>query len=308
MKTIFRSVLPAAALLLLLCVGSAAAQENLYVAAQMGPTGPITRYGLPDGGNAPQIFATVSAENALPRGLAFDQNGYLYVAYHGGVTNSDSTQLILKFDASGNSTVFANANSGLADPYGLAFGANGDLFVSGRFNGIIQKITPDGSVSFFANAGAQPGPLTFHNGNLYCVNAGGAVMRYDALGNSTQTAQLMNIGLPGGVVFDTYGNLFVSSQLGVEELTAGGTERTVADFISEFPLPGTRGLAIDSQNTLYVSDYTKNTILKLALDGTTSTFATQMSPLFMAVQVPEPTTAALLMLVSSALLLRRRRN
>jgi sugar lactone lactonase YvrE len=307
MKTIVRSVLPSVALLLLIGIARVTAQENLYVAAQMGPTGPITRYALPYGGNAPQIFATVTANNALPRGLAFDQNGYLYVAYHGGVTNSDPTQSILKFDSSGNSTVFANASSGLADPYGLAFGPNGNLYVSGRGDGIIQQITPGGTVSFFANAGSQPGPLAFYSGNLYCVNAGGAVMRYDALGNATQTAQLMNVGLPGGVVFDTYGNMFVSSQAGVEELTAGGTERTVVDFSSEWPPPATRGLAIDSQNTLYVSDYLNNTILKLAPDGTTSLFATQMSPLFMTVQVPEPAITTFLAVGTAVIFLRRRR-
>jgi sugar lactone lactonase YvrE len=238
--------------------------------------------------------------------MAFDGSGNLYVAYHPAF-NAD--QVILKIDASGNSTVFADANSGLADPYGLAFGTGGNLFVSSR-SGIIQEITPAGTVSLFANAGPQPSPLAFHNGNLYCVNIDGTVMKYDASGNSTQVAQFPTLGrLPGGLVFDSYGNMFVSIPAGVEELTAGGADFMFADFSFDSPqTTSTRGLAIDSQNNLYVSNL-RDTIWKVAPDGTISVFAQQTNPSFMIVAVPEPSPAILIALGMAAtwLLWRRER-
>ncbi|HLX95174.1 MAG TPA: PEP-CTERM sorting domain-containing protein [Verrucomicrobiae bacterium] len=296
MKTHFRLFITVTITLLWIGISGAAAQV-LFVGEQ-GVNTPITSYALPGGGGAPAIFATPGQpQDTVPRGLAFDNSGNLYVAYHPAF-NAD--QVILKIGPSGNSTVFADANSGLADPYGLAFGTGGNLFVSSRTSGIIQEITPGGNVSFFANAGPQPSPLAFHDGNLYCVNIDGTVMKYDASGNATQVAQLMNAGLPGGLVFDTYGNMFVSSPEGVEELTATGTDLMFANFAFDSPqTTTTRGLAIDSQNNLYVSNL-RDSIWKVAPDGTISLFAQQTDPSFMIVSVPEPSGIILMALGMAA--------
>jgi hypothetical protein len=135
-------------------------------------------------------------------------------------------------------------------------------------------------------------------------------MKYDASGNSTQVAQFPTLGrLPGGLVFDSYGNMFVSIPAGVEELTAGGADFMFADFSFDSPqTTSTRGLAIDSQNNLYVSNL-RDTIWKVAPDGTISVFAQQTNPSFMIVAVPEPSPAILIALGMAAtwLLWRRER-
>ena len=53
---------------------------------------------------------------------------------------------------------------------GLAFDASGNLFVSNYESGVINKITPDGTTSRFADLGKKPEPfgITFGpDGNLY---------------------------------------------------------------------------------------------------------------------------------------------
>jgi outer membrane protein assembly factor BamB len=302
MKTHFQALITTTTALLSIGTFCAAATEYLYVGEQ-GANTPIVNYALPGGGNTPAIFATPGQpQDTVPRGMAFDGSGNLYVAYHPAF-NSD--QVILKIDASGNSTVFANTSSGLADPYGLAFGANGNLFVSSR-SGVIQEITPGGSVSLFASAGPQPCPLAFHNGNLYCANADGTVVSFDASGNVSEVAQLMNATLPGGLVFDTSGDMFVSTSAGVEELTATGTDLMFANFSFDSPqTTSTRGLAIDSQNDLYVSNL-RDSIWEVTPNGTISLFATQTNPSYMIVSVPEPSQAVLIAFGTGAALLMRR--
>src|SRR5262245_34482951 len=101
MKTIPRLCGRATAILLCIGAGSAAA-EQLYV-SQQGVNTPIIRYALPGGGSAP--FANSGELESVPRGMALDSSGNLYVAYHPAF---NPVQAIVKFDPAGNGTVFAN--------------------------------------------------------------------------------------------------------------------------------------------------------------------------------------------------------
>src|SRR5207249_4050836 len=59
------------------------------------------------------VFATANSGLAAPFGLAFDSDGYLYVANAGNNT-------ILKFDRNGNASLFADASAGLRGPRFIA--------------------------------------------------------------------------------------------------------------------------------------------------------------------------------------------
>lgn len=117
---------------------------NLYAANCAG--GAIMKY-TPDGQSS--VFATGLQG---PIGLAFDGGGNLFVANYFG-------QSIEKFTPGGQGTTFA---SGLADPAGIAFDSAGNLFVADEWGGPsygrLEKITPNGTVSVFAD-GNYSGPV-----------------------------------------------------------------------------------------------------------------------------------------------------
>ena len=114
---------------------------NVYAATGSGEVFKIA----PDG--------TVSNFAAIrnPFGLAFDQNGNLFVS-----DNIDNT--ISKVTPGGSISTFA---SGLNHPEGLAFDPTGNLFVADNGDNTILRFTPGGSVSTFASGLNGPDFLTF---------------------------------------------------------------------------------------------------------------------------------------------------
>jgi sugar lactone lactonase YvrE len=97
-----------------------------------------------------------------PWGMAFDDNGSLYVANSG--TNGDLSNTILKFSTNGTSSVFATATNGLSGPRGLAFDSAGNLYVANSLTGTILKFTPDGTASVFASGLTSPTSIAIYPG------------------------------------------------------------------------------------------------------------------------------------------------
>ena len=114
-------------------------------------------------------YATFSGSSDLPEGLALGTQGTLYVG-NGG------QGLIWKVAPGGGApTPFASTGNQNYS-YGLAIGGTGDLFaaITGASAGWIDRITPAGVVSTFANlpAGSEPFGLVFDNsGNLFAADA-----------------------------------------------------------------------------------------------------------------------------------------
>jgi len=96
--------------------------------------------------------------HSFPCGLAFDNAGNLFVALA-------SYNTILKLAPNGAASLFATASG----PLGLAFDKTGNLYVS-EWN-VIERFTPDGVRSFFANCHDGALGLAFDSaGNLYAAN------------------------------------------------------------------------------------------------------------------------------------------
>jgi hypothetical protein len=97
---------------------------------------------------------------------------------------------------------------------------------------------------------------------------------------------------PQGLACDPAGNLFVanSSANSIEKITPGGAVSTFASGLN-FPI----GLAFDSAHDLYSVNEGNNTILRFTADGSSLPFANNLlvNPIFIAVQVPEPSIASL---------------
>jgi hypothetical protein len=133
---------------------------------------------------------------------------------------------------------------------GMTFDTSGDLFVLALTgsSGVeqIDKITPGGSQSIYATIDAQAGIgcIGFDsNGNLYC--------------SDSWTGQVFKVA-PGGAV-STFASL------------------------SETDSTGYLGLAVDSSNDVYVSNFATNTITEITQTGSTGTFATvETDPIGMA--------------------------
>jgi hypothetical protein len=147
--------------------------NNVYVANNTNASPvPLVLYGKAYYNNTIQKFAfgsstftnlgTFDSGLNCPWGMAFDNNGSLYVANSG--TNGDLGNTILKFSTNGTSSVFATATNGLSGPRGLAFDSAGNLYVANSLTGTILKFTPDGTSSIFASGLNSPTSIAIYPG------------------------------------------------------------------------------------------------------------------------------------------------
>ena len=108
------------------------------------------------------IVGTFASGLNCPWGMAFDNNGSLYVANSG--TNGDLSNTILIFSTNGTRSVFATATNGLSGPRGLAFDSAGYLYVANSLTGTILKFAPDGTSSVFASGLDSPTSIAIYPG------------------------------------------------------------------------------------------------------------------------------------------------
>jgi sugar lactone lactonase YvrE len=96
-------------------------------------------------GGVGSVFANTPPHFAV-QGLAFDTAGNLFAA----MTNGENSR-IDKFNTSGGVSTFATNVSAIF--YGLAFDGADNLYVANYGSNMIEKFTPDGVGSIFANTG-----------------------------------------------------------------------------------------------------------------------------------------------------------
>jgi sugar lactone lactonase YvrE len=151
-----------------------------------------------DSNGSTTTFATAGLN--LPRGMAFDTSGNLFVANSGNNT-------IEKYTPAGVGSVFASA--GLSQPQGLAFDHDGNLYAANISNSI-EKFTPAGVGSVFA-AGSlgDPRGLAFDAaGNLFISNNFG-IRKVTPGGTSSVFASSIQSSATG-LAFDNAGNLYAA--------------------------------------------------------------------------------------------------
>jgi len=107
-------------------------------------------------------LGTFASALNCPWGMAFDNNGNLFVANSG--TNGDLSNTILKFSTNGTRAVFATVTNGLSAPRGLAFDSGGSLYVANSLTGTVLKFAPDGTSAVFASGLNSPTSIAIYPG------------------------------------------------------------------------------------------------------------------------------------------------
>ncbi len=214
-----------------------------------------------DGGQA------TKAQLFLPRGVAVDAAGNLYIAdvYNSRIRQVSSTGTISTF--AGNGTFSFSGDGGpaiyaqLYGPNGAAVDASGNLYIADTQNNRVRKISSDGTISTIAGTGA----------------AG-----YSGDNGPAGTAQLNS---PRGLAVDVAGNLYIADSLNnrirmvspsgaITTVAGGGTggsgdggPAVNAQLIEPF------GVAVDGAGNLYIAEFGASRIRKVSSNGVLTTVA-----------------------------------
>ncbi|MEX2591937.1 MAG: IPT/TIG domain-containing protein [Anditalea sp.] len=169
-----------------------------------------------------------------PSGIAVDNLSNVYVADGGNNDNKEPS--ILKITETG---IISTLTSISQSPSGVATDTQGNVYVADKGNHLIRKITPEGVIS--------------------------------TLGGATQ------FNSPSGVGVDAEGNIYVADTENhqIQRITPSGEVSTLAGTGEEGILDGigstarfnnSTGIAIVSQDTIYVADYQNHLIRKMILE------------------------------------------
>lgn len=160
-----------------------------------------------------------------------------------------------------------------------------DVFVSNNGNNSIEEIVNGVPTTFVAPTSDLSGPtgIATYGGNIYVANnannpIGGGFVAEFSLNGTFEGDVATGLNAPRGVVFDSFGNMYVSNQDGgtITEVPAGGgPAKTIVSGLAF-----AEALTFDNANNLYVTNYDSaigggNNIQKISLtDGVVNSITT----------------------------------
>jgi streptogramin lyase len=175
----------------------------------------------------------------------------------------------------------APLHTGFSSPTGLAFDRDGTVYVSNWSADTVERITPDGRRSTFAEVPSPAGLAVDARGDVYVASySGDVVHRITRSGDRREFAT--GFHTPTGISFDSAGNLLVCNR-GSDEImrvTPEGVASRVAGGLST-PV----GVVEDSTGTIYVSNYVGGVLSRITRDGTVESLSTDFDGLGVGIAV-----------------------
>jgi uncharacterized repeat protein (TIGR02543 family) len=200
-----------------------------------------------------------------PNSLAADSTGVIYVADTENstirkITTNRVVSTFAGFAGSIGSLNGTGTNAQFYGPQGITLDAAGFLYVADTANATIRKITTNGVVTTLAGSA-------------------GNINSFDGAGTNAQFFQ------PQGIAVDSTGNVYVADSWNhtIRKITPAGVVSTLAGLAGNLgSVNGTNskarfnrpaGVAVDSSNNVFVTDFLNHTIRKITPTGTVSTIA-----------------------------------
>lgn len=262
-------------------------------------------YLVENGGNkVSRYFTDGSADNtnfitgvSTPSHIAFDSALNIYLT---GFTSG----YVAKYGLNGSLINSNFLTSGLSNPSGIAVNpSNGEIFVVNNGNNEVSKYQANGTLinATFQNVATSPDGILLEGDNMLVVRwASSAVGSYTNTGTNgtTNNASFLTSNVPTwrpfSIAKDSQGNYFVSGSDRVLKFSSAGVQDT--GWVINYN--GAYGLAIDSQDNIYVGAFNGTTVGKFASNGSTinANFITGVNSVTsIAIQqnVPEPSTYVL---------------
>jgi hypothetical protein len=234
---------------------------NLYLGGRkITPDGTITT--VAGGGTTPPsdgMLATQAQFGSIGGEVA-DAQGNLYISdlYLNRVYKVAATGVLTVIAGVGNEAAPSGGNAvntALYNPSGLALDSAGNLYIANNGYGVIQKVTPDGSITTVAGTGFP-----------CCGELGD--------GGPALPAQVSN---PKGVAVDASGTIYIlDGDATIRKVTPDGIIHTVVSWDTPVTNPdGTtatadilvEGLALDATGNVFFTSF-DNVVRELKTDGT----------------------------------------
>lgn len=243
-----------------------------------------------DGGPA------VNAGLGLPRGMAFDRSGNLYIAcVRGALVRRVTPEGVISTFAGGQLAGFtgdggAATSARLQAPNAIAFDGEGNAYIADSGNHRIRRVSSNGTISTVAGSAqsgfaGDGGPATEARllspsgvavdaeGNLFIADTqNNRIRRVSRAGVITTVAQVTG---PGLIAFDAQGNLLTAQGRNqIRAIAPDGTQRVIAGSAAEgfagdggpaalarLSIPA--GIAIGLNEEIYFADQANERVRKL---------------------------------------------
>jgi len=281
---------------------------NLYVSDQnnnlirkITPSGLVSTFAGNGSTGAVNGPGTTASFN-IPRGLAIDNAGNVYVADQGNnlIREITPTGVVSTFAGNGAAgfTNAASLTSTFNTPTAVAVDAGGNFYVSDSGNGVIRKITAAGVVSTFATGLNYPRELRVDGtGNVYVVEQSGYCL--DRISPNGVVTKIVT-GLSGsiGLALDGKGNLYLGDGNSVRKVIISGytIDKTLPAGLSFDPATGiisgtptVLSSATDYTVTAYNGGGSSTTVVNIAV-GLTKVL--KQSIITMPLQIPNSLDAS----------------